>query len=156
MEQEANAMKRALFAFVIAVTVHNPLMGQEANEPVYTETILQPIRYKELSYPLFARITGVHGAVVVKAKLDNAGNVLSAVAIAGPRMLIGPALENIKGWQFQPNAENPYDVVVLIYDFRLEGYCVSEGRCDSLFTFRPRNIATITAGRMLIDHAPTW
>ena len=149
-------MKRVLFARVTAASVCSLLAGQETSEPVYTETILQPIRYKELAYPLFARVTGVQGAVVVKAKLDNAGNVLSAIAIAGPRMLIAPALENIKGWQLRPNAKNPYDVVVLIYDFRLEGYCVSEGGCDSLFTFRPRNIATITAGRMLIDHAPTW
>jgi hypothetical protein len=118
---------------------------------VYDETILQPVYYEPLSYPLLAP----EGSVVVRAKFDEQGKVISAFAVSGPRVLVGPSVENIKKWRFRPNPESPANVVVIIYDFRIEGYCVTSP-CPSLFTFRPRNTARITKGRSLIDHGLTW
>jgi hypothetical protein len=126
-----------------------------SEEPIYDELIQQPVSYEHLVYPMLARQAQIQGTVVVKAKLDRQGKVLEATAISGPRLLIGVSLTNIKGWQFYQNPEKPLTVVVILYDFRLEGFCVSGG-CDSLMTFRPRNTVVITAGRMLVDHGLSW
>lgn len=127
------------------------LAQQNEPEPVYNETIEQPIYYEPLEYPRLARQSNTQGIVVIRAKLDREGKVLSAVGISGPRFLIPVCLSNIKKWQFR----NTSSEVVILYDFRLEGFCVSEP-CQSLFTFRPSNVAVITAGKQLVDHLPSW
>lgn len=93
----------------------------------------------EMRYPPMARQARIQGDVVVRIKLDDAGQVVSAKALSGAKLLIDDAVSNSKKWRFLPNSG---DTVVVIYEFR-----IIEGKCDvakSHFVFREPNIATVT------------
>ena len=96
--------------------------------------------FEEMPYPALARAAHREGVVVVQVKLDDKGNVLSAMAISGSKMLIPDSLANIRKWRFHPTSSM---AAVVIYDFRL-----IEGRCDAgrkgLFVLREPNVATVT------------
>jgi hypothetical protein len=125
------------------------------NLTIYDEAIPRLLKHEQLRYPPLARQAQIEGIVVVKADLDGQGNVVTATAIAGPRLLVPVCLDNIKTWQFSQASNRQSDSVVILYDFRLQGYCLALP-CDSTFTFRPRNIAQITSGKLVSDHVPNW
>jgi hypothetical protein len=98
--------------------------------------------FEDLVHPASARDSNVQGAVVVRATLDDGGNVVDVFALSRSRALIPGCLANAKKWKFQPNPEK---IVIIVYDFRIE-----EGECHegarSLFLLMPySNFATITA-----------
>jgi TonB family protein len=118
--------------------------GQEKAIP---DEEIKPVYFEPLNYPLTARITHVQGTVVLMAKIDAKGNVVSADAISGAKSFIPETISNAKKWRFQPN---PTGSVVIVYDFRIEGLC--QLPCPSHFTFRPPNTATISVGEAVVDH----
>jgi TonB family protein len=73
--------------------------------------------FEDLVYPASAREANVQGAVVIRATLDDGGNVVDVFALSGSRALIPDCLVNAKKWKFQPNPEK---IVIIVYDFRIE------------------------------------
>ncbi len=98
------------------------------------------VSFEDLAYPGIARMTRIQGIVIVKAELDEKGNVVAASALSGPKPLISDCLSNVKKWKFKPNSKN----TLIVYDFRLD-----DGACHdashSLFRLIHPNFATITA-----------
>src|SRR5579863_4542301 len=101
----------------------------------------QLVSFEDLAYPGIARETRIQGVVVVEARLDDKGNVVSASSITGPKLLIPDCLTNAKKWKFKPN---PHNSAVIVYEFRLDdGAC--HDNSHSLFLLRHENFASITA-----------
>lgn len=116
-------------------------------EPTVNDKDIQVTHFEEMQYPPLARQMNAQGAVVIRAKLDEKGAVVSATAVSGHEWLMAACLSNIKKWQFHPNAAR---AVVLVYEFRfLEGVCVS-GVNGQFVLFAP-NIVTVTACRPIVN-----
>lgn len=101
----------------------------------------QLLSFEDVAYPGIARMTRIQGIVVVKAELDENGNVLAASTLAGPKPLISDCLANVKKWKFKPNSNKS---AIIVYQFKLD-----EGACHdashSLFRLVHSNFATVTA-----------
>lgn len=127
------------------------IMAQQKAEedPVY-DKMIRPVHVERLEYPPLARQARIQGIVVVRARIDTEGNVVSAVAISGHELLIPACLENSMKWRFRPN---PNSVVVIIYDFGIDrSVCGVPGwPCTKSFTFRPPNIAVIRGGAPVVN-----
>jgi len=120
--------------------------GAPQEVPVYDE-VIRVTHSEKLIYPLLAQRARVQGVVVVRAKIDEKGRVVSAIAVSGNRILIPDCLSNSKQWRFQPTVSSD---VVIVYDFRLTNIgCKSP--CASEFTFRLPNIATISTGSPFVN-----
>jgi hypothetical protein len=115
--------------------------------PVLDETVV-PRHVEPLGYPIEARVTRVHGAVVVRVQLDGDGKAVSAAAVSGAKSLIPDCISNAKKWSFRPNGSKD---VIIVYQFRIEGLC--QHPCASQFLFMPPNVATVTIGEPMIDHS---
>jgi hypothetical protein len=127
---------------LLIIALGTCLTAQDA--PILDETI-KPLSFESLGYPLVARLTHVQGVVVVRAKLDAEGNVVSSTAISGAKSLLPDCLSNAKKWRFQPNIEK---TAVIVYHFQFEGLC---NVCTSQFRFEPPNIATVTIGEQVVE-----
>ena len=120
-------------------------LGEQKDETIFAGEI-QLLSFEDLAYPSLARVARVQGLVVVRATLDDSGNVIDATALSGAKPLISDCLANIKSWKFKPNKHKS---VIVVYEFRLdEGGCKDEKR--SFFTVRGSNLATITACTPLV------
>ncbi len=110
------------------------------NEPPYLGEA-QLVSFEDLAYPALARVARIQGVVVVKATLDDKGNVLTVSAVTGPKPLIADCLANTKKWKFKPN---PQKTAVIVYEFRIgPGAC--HDASHSVFQLVHQNFATITA-----------
>lgn len=116
-----------------------PSSAAAADRPVYDDEI-QVVSWEDLRYPPVALSARMEGTVVVSATLTTTGAVAGATALSGTRILIAPVLENIKRWTFTPNTLRK---VIIIYDFRIDGACNSNGH--SLFRFKAPNVVSIMA-----------
>ncbi len=106
---------------------------------VYDEDI-KLVSFKDMEYPGLARATRIQGVVVVRLKLDSAGNVVEASPVSGSKALLPDCLVNAKKWKFKPNSHKD---VVIVYDFRMdEGACHDKSK--SLFLLKHPNLAVIT------------
>jgi Gram-negative bacterial TonB protein C-terminal len=121
------------------------LHGQDA--PVLDETVV-PVHVEPLTYPVAARVTRAHGAVVVRVHLDNNGKVVSSAAVSGAKSLIPDCISNAKKWAFRPSESKE---VIIVYEFTIKGLC--QHPCASQFLFTPPNIATVTIGDPIVDHS---
>ncbi len=74
----------------------------------------------ELKYPPIARAARVQGDVVVSFRQTSEGRTADVRAIAGPPMLQGIAVENVKAWQFAATAEAAGQVHKVTFHFRLD------------------------------------
>lgn len=135
-------------ALHVLVIVLQPLLVAQ-DTPVMDEMV-KPAYFEALEYPLTARLAQTQGVVVVRVKLDSEGKVVSSAAISGAKSLIRECLSNSKKWLFRPN---PDAAAVIVYQFKIEGLCSLP--CRSQFTFFPPNLAIITMGRPVVDHAAT-
>jgi TonB family protein len=54
------------------------------------------------SYPLIAKASRVQGTVVMKVKIDTAGNVVSVVVLSGHPMLRDEAVDSVRHWKYAP------------------------------------------------------
>lgn len=128
---------RMITLLVVIVTSCN--LPAQQTEPVYDNEI-NVKSFEQMSYPPIARQARIQGTVVVSAKLDDAGRVISATAISGARLLIPDSLSNAKQWRFSPNTNG---LAILIYEFR-----IAEGKCKhgtSHFEFDKPNRPSITS-----------
>jgi hypothetical protein len=93
----------------------------------------------ELEHPKLASQALVQGIVVVRATLDDKGNVIETKALSGAEALIPACLGNARKWHFKPN---PKKTVVIVYNFRVDATSSKPG-CHH-FAEEPPNFATIT------------
>ena len=127
-----------VLAFLLA-TAFNSVNAQRQSAEYYDR--VQLLSFEDLAYPGIARATRIQGIVIVKAHLDENGNVTATSALSGLQPLIADCLSNAKKWKFKPNSSRS---TLIIYDFRLD-----DGACHdashSLFRLIHPNFATITA-----------
>jgi TonB family protein len=133
---------KILIAICLLVLAANSSLAQE--EQAVNDEDISVSSFEEMYYPALAHAAHREGAVVLQIKMDADGNVASARAISGSKMLIPDSLANVRKWRFHPNSSK---TAVVIYEFHLV-----EGRCDGgrkgLFVLREPNIATITTCEM--------
>jgi hypothetical protein len=120
------------------------LWGQE--KPVSSDEV-NTVHFEPMNYPLAARLSHTEGVVVMRLRLDDEGNAVSTEALYGAKNLVAECASNAKTWRFKPNKEH---LVVIVYDFRIEGLCRLP--CPSQFKFRPPNEAVVTIGEAVVDH----
>ena len=63
-------------------------------------------------YPVLARQTHISGTVIVKAVIDEHGNVVGARALSGHPLLIPAALKAVLQWKYEPTLLNGTPVAV--------------------------------------------
>src|SRR5580692_8188850 len=125
-----------LALMVVFVANAYSLFAQQ-NEPVYDGDI-NVKSFEEMLYSPIARQARIEGTVVVSAKLDGDGKVVSTSAISGPKLLIPDSLSNAKRLKFSPNTNGS---AIIIYEFRIvEGKCK---RGTHYFEFHKPNRASI-------------
>lgn len=64
-------------------------------------------------YPEVARQAGIQGVVIVDVEINREGAVDNVRALAGPQLLIQPALDAVKQWRYKPFRMNNELVPVL-------------------------------------------
>ena len=125
----------AIGLFAISVSYSHAQQEQTVNDDEISVS-----SFEEMFYPALAHAARREGVVVVEVKLDDHGNVVSAKAISGSKMLIPDTVANVRKWRFQPNSKK---TAVIVYEFHL-----IEGRCgagkNGLFALREPNLATVT------------
>jgi TonB family protein len=130
----------ALVVFGVCVPVACSLLASQQEITINDEDV-KLVSFEDLAYPPVARVTRIQGVVVVKAQLDDQGNVATAFAVSGSKALIPDCLSNAKKWKFKPNSSKS---VVIVYEFRLgDGACHNDSH--SLFLLRHPNFASITS-----------
>lgn len=132
----------------IAASAGGSRQGPEA----VLEGDVQLASFVDLDYPPVARAARVQGIVVVTIALNGEGDVLSASAMSGDRVLIEPALENVKKWKFKPRRQRQ---AVIVYNFSIQsGVCHDRHR--NLFLLEHWNYASIqSCDEVLQTAAPT-
>jgi TonB family protein len=142
-------LTKCLMLAVMALLAAAGTNPQSAQEEPLDDRDIKLSSFVDLPYPPLARAAAVQGVVVVKLKLDDAGNVASAFAISGSKALIQDVLANAKQWKFEPNAKKS---AVLVYDFRIGG-----GACHdntrSIFQLVHQNFASITTCSPVVNPA---
>jgi hypothetical protein len=78
-----------------------------------------PDHLPELKYPPIARVAHVEGDVVVGFRETQDGGVADVVAISGPPMLQGIAIDNVKDWHFAATPEGAEQVRKVTFHFQL-------------------------------------
>lgn len=98
--------------------------------------------FEDLVYPPIARVARIEGVVVIKAQINSSsGDVISAMALNGPALLVSASLANVKKWKFKPNSGN---TAIIVYDFEIrDGACHDDSH--SLFLLKHPNLATIVS-----------
>jgi hypothetical protein len=135
MKRTARAVMFAIG--LLAVSSLTSVVAQE-NQTILDKDI-RVLDFADLEYPTLARTALVQGIVVVRAKLDDKGNVVDATALSGAGILIPGCLQNARKWRFRPNAKR---TVVIVCNFRVTD-ALSKPAC-SHFVVEPPNFATIT------------
>jgi TonB family protein len=114
--------------------------AQRTDGPVYDEDV-HVISYTEMRYPRIAMSARVQGVVVVRATLDAEGNVVTATALSGSKLLTEGAAQNTKQWRFKPNARKE---AIVVYEYRIEqGDCLDDTRM--MFVLRSPNFVLISS-----------
>ena len=86
----------------------------------------EPIVFAAPKYPTLAKLAWVQGNVAVQIELDDEGNAINSVIIAGHPLLTCAALEALKGWKFP--TDQPHQDIRLVVQFDLN--CRRSGKSD--------------------------
>ena len=144
-------MMRALVSSGVVVLLAS-LLGMRGDSAVQSDrTVLDRdqhlVSFEDLDYPAIPRAARIQGVVVIEATLDDAGGVVSAIALSGAPGLIEPAAANARKWKFQPNRQKR---AIIVYDFQIgPGAC--HDRARSLFSLEHTNLATIRSCENVIE-----
>jgi protein TonB len=87
------------------------------DEPLRVGGDLQPpakLRHVKPEYPSLARVTGVHGTVVLECTIDAAGNVIDVRLISGHPLLAPAAIAAVGRWRYSSTRLNGQPVAVLL------------------------------------------
>ena len=126
--------------WTVALLVIAPFIQIEAQQNVViTDDDMKVVTFEDMKYTALGRTARVQGIVVVRAKLDDQGKVVDAVAISGNQVFVPDCIANARRWRFRPNAQR---AAIIVYNFRLSDG-ISNSGCDH-FMLEPPNFATIT------------
>jgi TonB family protein len=94
------------------------------------------------TYPRLAQQARIEGAVKVVITVDEAGVVVRASAMSGHQMLQAAAVDNAKTWRFAPSAMGKLAVLVITYEYRIEGQEVemTDHRCPRVKLDLPERV----------------
>jgi TonB family protein len=87
--------------------------------PILNEGV-RVLHVERMIYPLAARIAHIEGAVVLEATINSQGRVTGAVALSGPKALLGDTVENLRKWTFSAPRSSK---AVVVYWFRIQRLC---------------------------------
>ena len=142
-------MKRHLVvrcSILLMALLSTPALIAQQVDTIYSEDV-QLVAFEDLAYPRGALVGRVQGVVVIRAVLNDKGEVVNALALQGNRTLIPECLANVKKWRFKPN---PRKSAIVVYDFRLDdGVC--KDNSHSLFRLWYGTYASITACAPLLQ-----
>ncbi len=127
-------------ALALGLLAMSPLRAQQ--DATINDKDMSVIDFDDLQYPSFARQAMIQGVVVVRAKLDNDGKVVDAIAISGHDKLIPDCLVNAKKWRFQPNARR---AAIIVYNFRMPYAACKSETLVSFSILQAPNFVTVTA-----------
>ncbi len=139
---------RPILTIVFVIVAGAQHTHSRADDFVPDEDV-RPTYFEDLPYPLAARLKHISGVVVVKAVLDENGNVSSAQALSGARALVPDCVSSAKKWRFRPGRASS---VIIVYRFVISGLCNLP--CKSQFEFEPPNFAVVRTGEPVLDHGP--
>ena len=95
---------------------------------VVRDSLRQPMKFVDLTYPPEALVARVRGFVVIELVLDDQWRVTSTHVLTGAPRLSASAAANAKEWVFEPHLER----TALVYRFDIDtGLCNADAR--SLF-----------------------
>jgi hypothetical protein len=135
---KAWAKQVAVLTGVLAVA--SLCLAQTRQETPILDQEIKVVDWAELKYPVPAHWIRNEGAVVVRATLDDHGQVVDTMAISGSQYLVPDCLGNAKKWRFEPN---PKKTAVLVYVFSLDGVC-HDNQLSSHTVFHRPNLLSIT------------
>ena len=118
--------------------------AQEVEEPILDQNIKMAY-FEALTYPRLARAARIQGVVVVRVQISASGQVTSATALSGPKMLIDDSVANAKKWRFETKGKTG----ILVYIFKLDGLCGSP--CSTSTSVTPPNIVNLVSGESIIE-----
>ena len=128
---------KALFLAIMLIVAPRTFVQAQQDDFVKDDDI-NVADFEDLRYYPLAQKAGIQGVVVVRARLDDQGHVLDAVAISGHELLVRDCLDNLKKWRFRPNTLKS---VIVVYNFTLlDGRCKS---ASSVFSLRGGNSVSI-------------
>jgi hypothetical protein len=133
-------MRTCVIAFLLlsAIAAHPFGFAQSQQSPAVDVSNTNVVAFQEAEYSPLARLAHIEGIVVVQAKLDNKGNVLSATALSGPEILADSSIDNVKKWLFKPNTAKS---AIVIYRYEiLDGACNGH---PTLFVLQGGNVARV-------------
>jgi TonB family protein len=134
--------KYALAVLAVLLSSNGLSIAGSAAEPPLDDRIVRLRSFVDLEYPRLARSVAMQGVVVVKATLDDEGNVIDVAGISGALPLLEAVLPNARQWKFEPNARKS---AVIVYAFQVDQNGVCHDNARSLFRLQHFNYATITA-----------
>jgi len=105
-----------------------------------------------MEYPRLAALAQISGTVVLRVRIDSAGEVLSATGRSGHPILIKAAEANIKLWRFsagRSSGQKAESEIDFTYVFELKGVSDAPRPCSGL-TYEYPNRVTITSEAPLV------
>ncbi len=141
------AWGRVVSVLVVVASLGSGAQGARQEENTILDGDVTLVNFEDLDYPQLARAVRVQGVVVVRVHLGPEGDVLSAFALSGPRLLTAAATENVKKWRFKAVRQR---TAIVVYDFNIgSGTCHDRSR--SLFQLRHWNYASIMSCENVIE-----
>ena|SRR5947207_3201054 len=140
IRSKAKAVTIVAAIFVAGLACYSK--AQEAKDSTIHKQDIVVEALQGLDYPSLPRLARASGRVVVRVELDEAGKVVSAVALPGATPAFVPdSIFNAQNWRFRPN---PGKAAEIVYEFRMLDHYCDEHRSQSLFEFKVPNSVTIT------------
>jgi TonB family protein len=95
---------------------HNPPGPPQPASPGFTVAEVLPVpTYAPLPvYPDMAREVDVEGRVIVRVLVGTDGVPRRVIAVSGPKLLMGAAVEGVRRWRFKPATTNGSPVEVWV------------------------------------------
>lgn len=88
-------MRVRIICWTLPVVLAAALLGSGAESPF-------AVRIASLEYPRLGLLAAISGTVVLRLRLDNAGNVSNVKLLSAHPILAKAAAQSIKLWRFSP------------------------------------------------------
>jgi len=138
-----------VFWVAAVLLMFSPLVaGQAQQDQSISDRDIKIVHSEDLRFPRVAEVANVEGVVVVKAALDENGNVTSVVTISGNPLLLQLSINNALKWKFAPNPER---AITIIYNYRLKGFCRANKESSGPSKLELPNFITITGCRRTVQ-----
>src|SRR5262249_33758488 len=114
--------KRMGLALLAAVVLVGGVAAQELKQVSIEDASRHVVKRLTPQYPKMAEVAHIQGDVIVRVTVNEEGKVTGAKAVSGHPLFIGPAIQAIGDWLFEPFVEDgkPVPVSALVkVEFKL-------------------------------------